>query len=654
MFKSNKKALARKNRQNGRRLLLESLQSRQLMAADVFDAALSDDGVLSIQGSEQSDTIEVRELGETVRVTMSNGTDRNVQAFSTDRIGRIEINGQAGDDTIRNDTSHYSIIKGGEGNDELYGGSGWDDLHGEAGDDRLDGGEGWDKLHGGYGDDTFITDTEDHISNSWPMIISPPMTNSSNESVELASDGESGPTNESLNEADSKSYDDGAVEDATSTMASQQDQAEGETDQNEAVENNPMAMGVPNWGECYLPGGCEPESPDTSVKDILTDDPSTGGKSADSKIVEVNWLAQQEKSGQEFSLADTVADLVTPKTDTNHYSHGKSLATSGSVTKQLKAGEHIIDTQARGSAEVFAGAEGSTETRVGPGELYAKAEGFAGARATVEGDASASTDIDGLKLAAEASGMAEARAGVEGEALAKFDKDGAVAQAEAFAGTAVEAVGDAEASIGVLDVGAGGEVLARAGAEADAGLSATKEGLKGSVGAFAGASADAKGSVNLGAAQATAVGEAWAGVGVEADATATLKDGKLKLGFEFGAALGIGGKTGLGLEIDFKKMGQDLKEAGKEIEKLGTVVVQSEVAEDLNEFVEATDDFFKDFADETERAAKEAEEAFVQQSLQLVSDFDQAARHLKEHNVQSSDPVQDLGISAIKFFGDFF
>ena len=82
----------------------------------------------------------------------------------------VELYGGDGDDVLIAGTAG-SILDGGDGNDELYGGD-WhrlsssaakapDILYGGLGDDILDGGEGRDELMGGGGRDTYC------FSNNW-------------------------------------------------------------------------------------------------------------------------------------------------------------------------------------------------------------------------------------------------------------------------------------------------------------------------------------------------------------------------------------------------------------------------------------------------------------------------------------------------------
>lgn len=71
--------------------------------------------------------------------------------------------------------------------------------------------------------------------------------------------------------------------------------------------------------------------------------------------------------------------------------------------------------------------------------------------------------------------------------------------------------------------------------------------------AFAGARAGVEGKAGVGPFRATGRAEGWAGVGAGAKLDTGYKDGKLKLDFGVGAALGVGGKLKVGVEVDVGK-----------------------------------------------------------------------------------------------------
>lgn len=164
------------NRYIGRRLSLESLENRQLMAANIT-ATLSD-GVLSVKGTPRNDVIIMRQIGNTLSID-------GVSINGSGPITKIEVSGFAGNDVLRldgNGVTNQSVrvaatiwdgdnndlivggtandqLVGGAGNDTIYGMLGNDKLWGESGNDLLYGGAGNDELMGGIGDDELLGET---------------------------------------------------------------------------------------------------------------------------------------------------------------------------------------------------------------------------------------------------------------------------------------------------------------------------------------------------------------------------------------------------------------------------------------------------------------------------------------------------------------
>jgi hypothetical protein len=132
--------------------------------------------------------------------------------------------------------------------------------------------------------------------------------------------------------------------------------------------------------------------------------------------------------------------------------------------------------------------------------------------------------------------------------------------------------------IGNSMLGAGGNVTADAavGANADARAGLTMDALKGKLtgdvgaDAFAGASADAQGSLegDLGGAKTALVGSATAyagvGIGLKADGTLDLSKGKFGFNVNVGAALGVGAKFDLGLNVDVSGVPHAIGDAAKD------------------------------------------------------------------------------------------
>lgn len=155
-----------------RPLGIESLEERRVMAtASLFN------GSLFVYGTDQAETIQVRQLdgrlsvdGTQISLTAGGG---QVASVGLAQVQKVVVYGQGGNDTIKlNGINSRAItlpteIHGGAGRDTIYGGQGPDRIFGEAdidtiygnyGDDLLDGGLGNDKLYGNNGNDLIFGD----------------------------------------------------------------------------------------------------------------------------------------------------------------------------------------------------------------------------------------------------------------------------------------------------------------------------------------------------------------------------------------------------------------------------------------------------------------------------------------------------------------
>jgi len=164
------------------------------------------------------------------------------------------------------------------------------------------------------------------------------------------------------------------------------------------------------------------------------------------------------------------------------------------------------------------------------GEIYA-------GRLRGTGTLGASADLNTLTLKADAGVRAEAHLlGVQGSAKRKFGTDAVNTTTSVWTNAYVGA--EAGAKAGVNFNPRSGDVGVSAGLDAFAGAKA-----KGVVRQSLGLAGE-----NIGRAGVS--GEAWAGIGASANASAGFEDGKLKLGASVGAALGLGGKVGFSVEVD--------------------------------------------------------------------------------------------------------
>ena len=119
--------------------------------------------VLFVQGTDNSDKIEISERDGLVRVAVNN----EIHAYSG--VTAIHVDALAADDYVHLvGLTVATLVNGGAGNDRIDGGcvsvapldlrgdTGNDELHGGAAADHLDGGSGDDKLYGGAGNDVLI------------------------------------------------------------------------------------------------------------------------------------------------------------------------------------------------------------------------------------------------------------------------------------------------------------------------------------------------------------------------------------------------------------------------------------------------------------------------------------------------------------------
>lgn len=191
-------------------------------------------------------------------------------------------------------------------------------------------------------------------------------------------------------------------------------------------------------------------------------------------------------------------------------------------------------------------------------------------------------------------------ASANGSGSVAFENGALKAHGELHAqATLVDAAANFKAKLG--PIAAEGEGHAWVGAKANAHGDLTIDPVNGKYGvevggdAFVGARAGVSGSASLGDyAGVSGKAEAWAGVGVSAHASAKLENGRFQARFELGAALGLGFKLGFGVDINFKKIGEAIKnvvtkpfEAVKDIGKKvssfvsGAVSKVGEVAKDV-------------------------------------------------------------------------
>lgn len=145
-------------RKHSRSCAFESLESRELLAADVNLAG----DVLNIRGTNRADLIDIQRVASGPNAGMVQVTLNGAQSIFDDNydgasgsISRVVIRGRGGNDqiSIGDDIGFSAVIAGGRGGDTILGGAGNDIIDGGRGNDTILGNEGDDSVIGGRGDD---------------------------------------------------------------------------------------------------------------------------------------------------------------------------------------------------------------------------------------------------------------------------------------------------------------------------------------------------------------------------------------------------------------------------------------------------------------------------------------------------------------------
>ena len=137
--------------------------------ADKFKEPRLENGVLTVEGTKDSDIIALRlQAGQPGTLQVDLGDGSAVFGFRRADVTKIDVNARGGDDLVRIDENNGvftdsipTTIDGGVGDDTLVGGSGAETLVGGPGNDSIDGNRGSDVALLGAGDDTFTWDPGD-------------------------------------------------------------------------------------------------------------------------------------------------------------------------------------------------------------------------------------------------------------------------------------------------------------------------------------------------------------------------------------------------------------------------------------------------------------------------------------------------------------
>lgn len=111
--------------------------------------AMLDDGILTVTGTDEKDSISVSQSGSQI-TAMLNGQKAS---FPADLVQNIRVSAGAGNDNVKLSTTMSVTVYGEEGADRIKGSNGADFLYGGQGSDNISGGNGADFLSGGSGND---------------------------------------------------------------------------------------------------------------------------------------------------------------------------------------------------------------------------------------------------------------------------------------------------------------------------------------------------------------------------------------------------------------------------------------------------------------------------------------------------------------------
>lgn len=129
---------------------------------------------------------------------------------------------------------------------------------------------------------------------------------------------------------------------------------------------------------------------------------------------------------------------------------------------------------------------------------------------------------------------------------------------------------DGKAELGPAEATVTSHAVAGSNAGADVGIG--REGVSSAISASAGAEVEMDGRVGVAGVGAGYKAGARAGVGIEAEFTAGMQDGKFVIGGEFGAALGFGGSMGGYISIDPGKVVETVSDAADAVGTVGNQV----------------------------------------------------------------------------------
>ncbi len=556
------------------------------------------DGVLTVNGTAAADEISLDYTanGQAVTATVFDDQGRLLSkgSFLVSDLQHVEVNAGGGDDVVRNNTSLYAIIRGGAGNDQIFGGDGWDDVYGGEGNDLIDGGGDWDILYGEDGDDDIYGgegDDDIYGGAGYNVLYG----NAGHDEIFGGDDWDDiygGTGNDYLDGGDDWDILFGEDGDDTLIGGGGDDELYGGAGDNQlhdvdVFEAAAWTTAVSTTSEGDSGGGWTgPMASSTSVVSTANDGGSNGATSSPSFTVSGSTQGEVGNANGSFTV-DTLGTTIEVDSDFS----------DGEVSAEAKA--YLLELTAKGSAE--------TKT----------------------------VQLGGVDVKAGVNGEVVITVGVFAKADAAVGIDGLTANAAVGAGQTIELSGETYVNVGDLTLGADGEAEIFLGTTAEGSANFNKDGLNVGGEAFAGEKFAASGTGSVGGLGAGGSAEGWVGAGLKLDGSAQFVDGKLQFDFEIGAALGIGGKLGLEVEIDVEEIKEDFEAFGK-----GTADAFTDLFDGFETAGDEVAAFFED--------AAETVKAGVEEAAQEVAQFAQEVGQTVSNGVQqAANEVADFAENAV-------
>lgn len=353
-----KRSLRQRNqsRRRAKRLSLQTLEKRQLMAGDIGMV----DGFVNINGTEMDDVAEVySDSGSIIVKVSTRGADgqeigSDSMTFNESEVAGIVFQAGDGDDLFVNDTNVDSITRTGGGNDIVMGGGGNDILAVGMGNDVVLGGGGDDVILGGPGSNVISpapetapeTDSDAELPVDEEPLADDGVDESPAESelVDEPTDvnnesSPADPTGEDESLTAPESTEDTVIETDTDTMVSDPEQTD---DGDVVVEDNFDNENADDEFVCNAHANPDAEAADDPV--IQANPEPTEGQTIDGdtaedespidELVVPNDIAPADSSGSDDAFEDAPVDLSDDNDDIDPISNGADLPDDSVATDE--------------------------------------------------------------------------------------------------------------------------------------------------------------------------------------------------------------------------------------------------------------------------------------------------------------------------------